>query len=114
MDVLEPNLEEWQTDPWKVTEVDKKLVGIGTALGKGAMLSWFHAIQGFLLKGVDIPVNIKFIIESMNQSGSLGLEDFLVVRRQDFLFNVDYVIVCESEWLGAKIPCVVYGSVGRG
>lgn len=93
--------------------MNKTLYGNGVASGKGPLLTWFHVISGFQDKKLELPVNIKFIIESTNQLGSIGLEDFLVTHRQDFLYNVDYIVVCESEWLGEKMPCLVYGSVGH-
>lgn len=112
LDVKEPNLKEWKTDPWTVTEIDRVLYGNGVALGKGPLLAWFHAIDGFVRNEQPLPINIKFLIESMHTSGSPGLESFLTTKRQDFLNDISYLVVCESEWLGDKIPCLVYGSVG--
>lgn len=73
---------------------------------------WFQAIRAFQSNQVEIPINLKFIIESMNRCGSVGLEDFLYTKRQDFLNDIDYVVVCDTEWLGEKQPCLTYGVVG--
>lgn len=113
LDVPEPDLKEWKTDPWTVTEVNKKLYGNGVAYGKGPLIAWFHAIQSFHAKGVEVPVNLKFIVESMNNCGSVGLEEFLSKRKTDFLADIDFLAVCDSEWLGEKIPCICHGSVGN-
>lgn len=43
---------------------------------------------------------------------SKGLADFLPLRKHDFFFDIDNVIVCDSEWIGEKHPCLIYGTVG--
>lgn len=111
--MTEPDISKWNTDPWKLTEIDKILYGSGTAAGKCSLISWFHVIQAFQTKGLDIPVNLKFCIESMYHRHSEGLEEFLATRKQDFFFNVDFVVVCDSEWIGEKYPCICYGCVGK-
>ncbi|KAB0794870.1 hypothetical protein PPYR_11709 [Photinus pyralis] len=113
LDVNLPDLEQWKTDPFDLTEVDLRLYGSGVASGKGTLMSWFNLIYAFQEANVDIPVNIKFIIESLHYYDSDGLEEFISKQRIHFLSNVDYYIVCDSEWLVEKTPCLVYGSVGR-
>lgn len=105
-------MEEWSTDPWTLTEIDNRLYGSGAVFGKGALISWFHAVLAFQESQIDIPVNLKFIIESMHRCDSVGLEDFLATKRQDFLFDIDYVIMCDTEWIGEKHPCLTYGVIG--
>lgn len=48
LDVQNPDVSKWATDPWKVTLVDKHFYGCGAASGKAALIHWFHAIQGLL------------------------------------------------------------------
>lgn len=113
LDVKLPNKEKWKTNPWTVTEIDRRLFGCGVAGGKETLISWFNLIEAFQKSKTDLPVNLKFIIESLHYHGSDGLEEFLFRRKQDFLFNVDYLVVCDSEWIGEKHPCLIYGSVGK-
>lgn len=75
-------------------------------------MCWFQLVLAFKKANVEVPVNIKFVIESMHETGSQGLEPFLVVRKHDFFNNVNTIVVCESEWIGEKHPCLIYGSVG--
>lgn len=112
MDVKEPT-SDWKCNPWELTDINKYLFGNGIACGKGPLMCWFHIILAFRKSKVEVPVNIKFLIESMRESDSQGLEPLVVVRRQDFFGSVDTVVVCESEWIGEKHPCLVYGSVGK-
>lgn len=74
---------------------------------------WFHAIQAFKKSKTPLPVNVKFIIEAMNHMNSEGLADFVATRSQDFFAPVNLVVECDSEWLGTKFPCIIYGTVGK-
>lgn len=76
-------------------------------------MMWFHVVQAFKESNKPLPVNLKFIIESMHHQNSLGFADFVATRSQDFFANVELVIENDSEWLGEKYPCLVYGTVGK-
>lgn len=105
-------MDEWRTDPWTLTDINNRFYGNGAACGKGPLMAWLHAIQAFKLSKTPLPVNLKFIIESMNHQNSEGLADFVATRSQDFFAGVSLVVECDSEWLGSKIPCIIYGTVG--
>lgn len=112
VDVNKPDKAKWNTDPWKVVEGDKIIYGNGVSWGKGDLMCWFHVIEAFRKSNIELPVNLHFIIECLNRQGSMGLADFLMTRKQDFLSNIDYVVVTESEWLGDKHPCISFGCPG--
>ncbi|KAI4461415.1 beta-ala-his dipeptidase [Holotrichia oblita] len=111
LDVNKPEIEKWNTDPWTVTEINKCIYGNGVASGKGVLIMWFHVLAAFQAAKIPLPINIKFIIESMHTHRSEGLDEFLLTKKLDYLFDVDYVIACGSEWIGEKYPCIVYGGV---
>ena len=48
----------------------------------------------------------------MEESGSIGLEEFLVSMKSTFLSDVDYVCISDSYWLGKTKPCIAYGLRG--
>lgn len=60
-----------------------------------------------------MPVNFKFIIEGMEEAGSLGLEKLLQEEKQCFLSDVDYVVISDSLWLSNKQPALTYGTRGN-
>lgn len=107
-----PEGQEWATDPWTVTEIDRVLFGKGVAFGKGPLICWFHAIEAYQKHNLELPVNIKFIIESMREHNSDGLDELLHSQKQTFLTNIDLVVLCDTEWLGPKYPCLSYGCRG--
>lgn len=113
MDV-QPALKEdgWDTDPFVLTEVDGKLYGRGATDDKGPVICWIHAIEGFQQLGIEVPVNIKFCFEGMEESGSEGLDDLLFAETEKFLKGTDYVCISDNYWLGKDKPCLTYGLRG--
>lgn len=64
--------------------------------------------------GLDIPVNVKFCLEGMEESGSLGFDDTVrkVAAESDFFKGVDYCCISDNYWLSTKKPCLTYGLRG--
>lgn len=70
----------WDTEPFELTPSadGKKLYGRGATDDKGPVLGWLHAIEAYQKCGVDLPVNLKFTLEGMEESGSEGFDELLV------------------------------------
>jgi len=111
---VQPALKEdgWDTEPFVLTEKNGKLYGRGATDDKGPVLCWIHALEGYQAIGEDVPVNIKFVFEGMEESGSEGLDDLLFAEKDKFLADVDYVCISDNYWLGSDYPCVTYGLRG--
>ncbi|XP_012256892.1 cytosolic non-specific dipeptidase [Athalia rosae] len=111
---VQPALVEdgWDTEPFTLVEKDGKLFGRGSTDDKGPVLGWIHSLQGYKAIGEEIPVNIKFVFEGMEESGSEGLDDLLWARKDTFLKGTDYVCISDNYWLGTTKPCITYGLRG--
>jgi len=111
---VQPALKEdgWDTEPFELIEKDGKLYGRGSTDDKGPVIGWIHAIEAYQATGASIPVNIKFVFEGMEESGSEGLEELLVKEKEGFLKGTDYVCISDNYWLGKKKPCLTYGLRG--
>lgn len=94
-----------------MTEKNGKLYGRGSSDDKGPVLGWINAVEGFQKLGLEVPVNIKFVFEGMEESGSEGLDELLEARK-NFFEGVDYVCISDNYWLGTTQPCVTYGLRG--
>lgn len=113
LDVQPALIEDgWDSEPFVLTERDDKLFGRGSSDDKGPVLGWLHTIEAYQQIGVDVPVNIKFVFEGMEESGSVGLDDLLYKEKNKFLSNIDYVCISDNYWLGTDMPCVTYGLRG--
>ncbi|XP_063240927.1 cytosolic non-specific dipeptidase [Bacillus rossius redtenbacheri] len=102
----------WHTDPFTLTELDGKLYGRGSSDDKGPVLGWLHAVEAFQATQQELPVNVKFCLEGMEESGSEGLDELLYRRKDSFFPDVDYVCISDNYWLGTEKPCVTYGLRG--
>lgn len=102
----------WDTEPFTLTEVDGKLYGRGATDDKGPILCTLHAIEAYQKLNKELPVNLKFVYEGMEESGSEGLDDILMAHKDTFLKDVDYVCISDNYWLGKKKPCITYGLRG--
>ena len=72
---------------------------------KGPVLGWIHALEGYRKLGLDIPVNVKFCFEGMEESGSEGLDELLMSRKDtDFMKQVDYVCISDNYCWASKSP----------
>ncbi|KAI2807066.1 Metallopeptidase M20 [Blomia tropicalis] len=102
----------WDTEPFVLVEKNGKLFGRGSTDDKGPVLGWLHAIQAYKANGVDLPVNLKFVFEGMEESGSEGLDDVILKRKDTFFKDVDFVCISDNYWLGTNKPCLTYGLRG--
>ncbi|XP_064080143.1 cytosolic non-specific dipeptidase-like isoform X1 [Macrobrachium nipponense] len=111
---VQPALKEdgWDTEPFVLTEKDGKLYGRGSTDDKGPVIGWIHAVEAFHKTGETVPVNIKFVFEGMEESGSEGLEELLRAQKDKFLAGTDYVCISDNYWLGKNKPCITYGLRG--
>uniref|UniRef100_A0A672J2X8 Peptidase M20 dimerisation domain-containing protein n=1 Tax=Salarias fasciatus TaxID=181472 RepID=A0A672J2X8_SALFA len=106
LDVQPASIDDgWDTDPFTLVEKDGKLYGRGSTDDKGPVLAWFNCIE-------ELPINIKFCFEGMEESGSEGLDDLVFARKDTFLKDVDYVCISDNYWLGKTKPCITYGLRG--
>ncbi|KAF4524561.1 hypothetical protein B566_EDAN017446 [Ephemera danica] len=107
-----PPEDGWATEPFVLTEKDGKLFGRGSSDDKGPVLGWIHAVEAFKATGQDVPVNLKFCFEGMEESGSEGLDELLYSKKDSWLADVDYVCISDNYWLGKNKPCITYGLRG--
>lgn len=64
-----------------------------------------------LLKEGRLDVNVIFLIEGEEESGSVGF--YTAVEQNKALFeDVDMILLSNSYWLGEDVPCITYGLRG--
>ncbi|KAJ1654488.1 hypothetical protein IWQ61_005588 [Dispira simplex] len=103
----------WTHDPFTLTEDEKgRLLGRGASDDKGPVLGWLCVIEAFQKTGLDLPVNIKFCFEGMEESGSVGLDQVIIREASDYFKDVDCVCISDNYWLGTSKPCLTYGLRG--
>jgi acetylornithine deacetylase/succinyl-diaminopimelate desuccinylase-like protein len=99
----------WESPPFEPTIRNGRLFARGVADNKGDTVSRIWAIRAFHDAGVEIPVNIKFVIEGEEEISSPNLPDF-VHANQEFLkadggiweFGSAGFDGTQEAWLGLK------------
>jgi Cys-Gly metallodipeptidase DUG1 len=88
----------WESDPFVLVEKsDGRLVGrgklffhlhlracscialprVGSSDDKGPILGWLNVLEAAHNQKLELPVNLRFVFEGMEESGSEGLDDFI-------------------------------------
>ncbi|KAI6201413.1 Cytosolic non-specific dipeptidase [Aphelenchoides besseyi] len=102
----------WDTEPFELVVKDGKMYGRGSTDDKGPVVAWINAIEVLNSLNVEIPVNLKFVLEGMEESGSEGLDDVLKKHKDTFLHDVEATCISDNYWLGKNKPCLTYGLRG--
>lgn len=102
----------WSCEPFYLTEEGNHLYGRGASDDKGPVMGWFHAIEAYVKGNIKLPLNVRILLESMEECGSNGLANLLQQQKEEFLKDVDVVVISDNFWLGKKKPCLTYGMRG--
>ncbi|KAF8309686.1 CNDP dipeptidase [Clavulina sp. PMI_390] len=104
----------WNTDPFVLTPDQKtgRLYGRGSSDDKGPLLGWINVLEAHKKTGLELPVNLRFCFEGMEESGSEGLDDLITKEAKNFFKDVDAVCISDNYWLNDRTPCLTYGLRG--
>ena len=67
----------WTTDPYRLTNLDGRLHGLGAADDKGQLLTHLLAVEAWKKVEDRWPLRVKFLIEGEEESGSPSLIPFM-------------------------------------
>jgi acetylornithine deacetylase/succinyl-diaminopimelate desuccinylase-like protein len=103
-------VEQWQSDPWKLTRRDGRLYARGAADDKGAIAAQLGAIAAYRKTGNALPVNIKMLVEGEEEVGSKNLMKFFEAHRDRL--KSDVIVVCDTENIEVGLPSLTYSLRG--
>lgn len=110
-DVQPPEpLEAWTSAPFEPVVRDGNVVARGASDDKGQLFCHLAAVRGHLAERGRLPVNLIFLIEGEEESGSAHLEPFLQANRERL--RCDAVVVSDSSQFAPGIPALTYGLRG--
>ena len=79
---------------------------------KGPVLGWLNVIEAHQKVQQDFPVNLKMCFEGMEESGSVGLDEFVAREKEAFFAGLDAVCISDNYWLSPTTPALTYGLRG--
>jgi len=103
-------LEQWTSPPFEPITKDGVLFARGACDDKGQFFMHLKALESWMQTTGAPPVNIKFIIEGEEESGSASLPNFISEYR-DYL-AADVVVISDSSLFAPGIPSITYGLRG--
>jgi acetylornithine deacetylase/succinyl-diaminopimelate desuccinylase-like protein len=103
-------IEDWQSEPWKLTEREGRLFGRGAADDKGAVTVQLGAIASYLETVGKLPVNVKMLVEGEEEVGSKNLAGFFEEHKQRL--QSDVIVVCDTENIETGLPSITYSLRG--
>jgi acetylornithine deacetylase/succinyl-diaminopimelate desuccinylase-like protein len=103
-------VEQWQSDPWKLTRRDGRLFARGAADDKGAISAFLGAIAAYRKTSNQLPVNIKMVVEGEEEIGSKNLLRFFEVHKKRI--QSDVIVVCDTENIEVGLPSITYSLRG--
>ncbi len=103
-------VEQWQSDPWKLTRREGRLYARGAADDKGAISAFLGAIAAYRKTTNHLPVNIKMLVEGEEEVGSKNLMKFFDVHRDRI--KSDVIVVCDTENIEVGKPSITYSLRG--
>lgn len=84
----------WNTDPFELFIDDSgRMFGRGSTDDKGPILGWLNVLQAHKELRLDLPVNLKFCFEGMEESGSVGLDELIASEKDGFFKGVDAMCI---------------------
>ncbi|KAH8263041.1 hypothetical protein KR044_003541 [Drosophila immigrans] len=95
--------DAWLHPPFDLTEKDEKLFGRGLTSSKGPLLCWIQAIDAWMTRFKDLPVNVRFVIDSNSTGDPHALREVLESHR-DFFRPVDVLVCCTNLWIAEHVP----------
>ncbi len=105
-----------QDDPFEVVEVDGALWGRGASDDKGPVTAWMAVIDCHRRLGRALPVNLRFVFEGMEESGSVGLPQLVKSLGEPGGYldpdAVDFLCISDNYWTGKTKPCLTHGLRG--
>ena len=103
-------VELWDSPPFEPVIKDGKIYARGATDDKGQIFMHFKSVESFFKVDGSLPLNVKFIIEGEEETGSQSLTSF--INNNTELLKCDTVIVSDTALYDEGIPTLTYGLRG--
>ena len=104
------HVDQWKSDPWKLTRRDGRLYARGAADDKGAIAAFLGAIAAYRHTVNQLPCNVKMVVEGEEEIGSKNLLKFFDVYKEKI--HSDVIVVCDTENIEVGLPSITYSLRG--
>ena len=110
-DVQPASIEDgWDSEPFTPTQRHRKLYGRGVADDKSHAIVTLKAVESLLASDEGCPVNVKFVFEGEEESGSPNLPAFVQQNRERL--SADAAIIADGGLEKPDEPMIIYAMRG--
>ncbi len=103
-------LDLWTSPPFSPVIKDRVLYARGACDDKGQLFMHLKALECWMQTCGSPPLNLKFILEGEEESGSASLPEFIRAHRD--VLAADVVMISDSSLFAPGIPSITYGLRG--
>jgi acetylornithine deacetylase/succinyl-diaminopimelate desuccinylase-like protein len=104
-------LEEWTRPPFDPRVEDGRVFGRGAADDKGQVHLHLWAARAWLRTAGRLPINVRYVIEGEEESGSPNFEAWLLANRERLAG--DLIVVSDTGFLEGNHPALTVGLRGN-
>jgi acetylornithine deacetylase/succinyl-diaminopimelate desuccinylase-like protein len=103
-------LELWTHPPFEPVIEDGKIYARGSSDDKGQLYCHLKALEAYVKLGLELPVNVKLIIEGEEECGGHSVYEYTEQNRDRLA--CDAVVVSDTSLYNAETPAVCYSLKG--
>ena len=103
-------LELWTHPPFEPVIEDGRIYARGASDDKGQLYCHLKAIEAYLKQDLDLPVNVKLIIEGEEECGGHSIYEFTEANPERLA--CDAVVISDTTLYNAETPAVCYSLKG--
>ncbi len=103
-------LNLWITPPFEPRLENGVIFARGAADNKGQIMAHILGVEETLKEKGELPVNLIFLVEGEEESGSEHLEAFLQEHRE--MLTPDIIAISDTGMVALDLPCFTYGLRG--
>lgn len=103
-------LHLWKSNPFEPIIRDGKIFARGSSDDKGQLFIHLKAFETIITETGEFPINIKFLFEGEEESGSNHLDEF--IESHPDLLKCDSIVISDTEWFAEGLPSICYALRG--
>ena len=103
-------LDLWDNPPFEPVIKDDILYARGASDDKGQVYTHIKAVEAYVKQGLDLPVNVKFIIEGEEEAGGHSIYEY--TEQNPEKLACDAVIISDTTLYNEETPGICYSLKG--
>ena len=103
-------LDLWETPPFEPTVRDGRIFARGSTDNKGQILAHILGVEQALKEKGELPVNVTFLIEGEEETGSPTLEEF--IKKYSKELAADIIAISDTGMVAPGTPTFTYATRG--